>query len=86
MIRRTGETIWLEGPCPVEDAEALLQAVQEGGAVADWSGCTLLHAACLQVLLAALLPVRGVPKNPALARWLAPCLPAASLNHSPMET
>ena len=77
MIRRAAEIIHLEEACPVEDAELLLQHIQEGGTVIDWSACTLLHSACLQVMLAAKIPVRGTPKNPALARWVAPKLAAA---------
>ena len=46
--------ILLVGECPVEDAETLLehlQARREGPV--DWSGCTRLHTAVLQVLMAA---------------------------------
>ena len=46
--------IMLVGECPVEDAETLLehlQARREGPV--DWSGCTRLHTAVLQVLMAA---------------------------------
>jgi hypothetical protein len=71
-IRRTDETIFLEDVCPVEDAEALMQELQGRVACFDWSGCTHLHTACFQVLLAARLPVVGTPANPELARWLAP--------------
>jgi hypothetical protein len=73
-IRRADEVIFLEGVCPVEDAEVLIEQLQAGAALIDWSGCTHLHAACFQLLLLARLPVRGTPANPALARWLAPIL------------
>jgi hypothetical protein len=73
-IQRTDETILLDGVCAVEDAEVLLQQLQAGAALIDWSGCTHLHAACLQLLLAAHLPMQGIPANPALARWLTPIL------------
>jgi hypothetical protein len=63
--------ILLEDICAVEDAEILLQELLTGAAQVDWSGCTHLHTACLQVLLAARPPVRGTPANPEIARWLA---------------
>jgi hypothetical protein len=78
-IRRVDDTVLLEEVCDVEDAETLLQQLQGGGAMpvatqVDWSACTHLHTACLQVLLAARLPVRGTPANPSIARWVAPLL------------
>jgi hypothetical protein len=76
-IRRADDTIMLEDVCPVEDAETLLGQVQNGAALLDWSGCTHLHTACLQVILVAGLPVRGTPANPALALW-APALLATA--------
>ncbi len=72
MIERDGKTILLLGHCPVEDADTLLSFVHDGADVIDWTGCTLLHTACLQVLLAARLPVAGPPQNPSLALFLAP--------------
>jgi hypothetical protein len=46
--------IILAGDCPVEDAETLLEHLQGGrDAPVDWSGCTALHTAVLQVLMAA---------------------------------
>ena len=73
-IRRADDAIFLEGVCPVEDAEVLIEQLQAGAALIDWSGCTHLHAACFQLLLFARLPLQGTPANPALARWLAPIL------------
>jgi hypothetical protein len=73
-IRRVDQTIFLDGVCAVEDAELLIQRLQEGATAIDWSACGHLHAACLQVLLAARLPLLGTPANPELARWLAPIL------------
>jgi hypothetical protein len=48
----------------------LMQKIQNGVTAIDWDGCTHRHAACLQVILAARVPVRGTPASPALARWL----------------
>ncbi len=73
-IRCVDNTVFLDGVCAVEDAETLLEKLQLGAATIDWSGCTHLHAACFQVLLAARLPLSGTPQNPELARWLEPIL------------
>jgi hypothetical protein len=73
-IRRDEDVVLLEGVCAVEDAEVLMHELQAGATLIDWSACAHLHTACLQVLLAAGLPVRGAPANAAIARWLAPAL------------
>ena len=73
-IRRDEDTIHLDDVCAVEDAEVLVQELGAGAACIDWSGCTHLHTACLQVLMAAGVPMRGVPANATLARWGAALL------------
>jgi hypothetical protein len=73
-VRRDDDAILLEDVCAVDDAEILMQELQAGAALIDWSACTHLHTACLQVILAAHTPMRGSPSNPVLARWLAPLL------------
>jgi hypothetical protein len=73
-VRRVDDAVILEDVCVVEDAEVLMQQIQEGASIIEWSACTHLHTACLQVILAAGLPMRGTPANPALARWLMPIL------------
>lgn len=73
-VRRAGDTIFLEGICAVEDAETLLQELQTGAELIDWSACAHLHAACFQLILAVRLPMFGTPVNPALVRWLIPIL------------
>jgi hypothetical protein len=78
-IRRAEETVFLEGVCAVEDAEILLEKLQSGATAIDWSGCTHLHAACFQLMLAARLPISGTPQNPELARWIAPILHPAEI-------
>ena len=45
--------IVLQGHCPVEDTEPLLQMLQETPtAMVDWTECSHLHTAIVQVLLA----------------------------------
>ncbi len=45
--------IVLEGACPVEDAEPLLQLLQTApGAALNWTQCRQLHTAVLQIILA----------------------------------
>jgi hypothetical protein len=73
-IGRDGDTVLLEDVCAVDDAEALMGHLQAGATRIDWSGCTHLHTACLQVVLAARVPIHGTPANPLLARWLGPLL------------
>ncbi len=75
-VRRVDETVLLEGVCAVEDAELLMQQLQFGGQTIDWSGCTHLHTACLQVLLTARVKLHGKPANPALERWIPQLLDA----------
>ena len=53
-VRRSADgRIVLEGACPIEDAEPLLQLLlAETECVVDWSRCDLAHAAIVQILLA----------------------------------
>jgi hypothetical protein len=57
----------------VEDAEGLLQALAGARAV-DLAACTQVHAASLQALMAAGLPISAWPQQPNLARWLRAAL------------
>jgi hypothetical protein len=64
--------ILLVGPCPVEDAEPLLQMLQATPAApVNWTECGQIHAAVYQVLLAA----GAIPVAPCgdgwLRQWLA---------------
>jgi hypothetical protein len=64
-----------KGVCTVEEAEPLLQWLQDQprGKV-KLKECTHLHTAILQVLLAANAAVTLPPQDPELARWLMPTL------------
>lgn len=54
-----------------DDAQLLRECLQaEPGAAVDLSACTYLHAASLQVLLAARASVSAWPADADLARWL----------------
>ena len=72
MTVRRGDdgVIVLEGECPVEDAETLLQLLQaQPDGPVDWSACTRLHTAVLQVLMAAAPPMPGECGDAFVARW-----------------
>lgn len=72
-----GDRIVLAGRCRVEDAEALLGALQAHQRSAiDLSACTGLHGAVFQVLCAARRALAAAPADPALQRWLVPALAA----------
>ena len=69
MSVRRGEngTIVLEGLCPAEDAETLLQMLHTSPqARLDWTRCERLHTAVLQVILVA----RSVPAGPCGDPWI----------------
>jgi hypothetical protein len=84
-VQRTDQVVLLDGVCPVEDAELLLIELQSGPQVIDWSRCTHLHTAVLQVILAAGVPMRGTPAHPELARWIGPLLHQESTSHVHMD-
>jgi len=75
-IRRDDNgVIVLEGVCPVEDAEPLLQMLQAmPSADIDWRGCHQLHTAVLQLVLASgRIPISRCG-DAWVAQWLAPKL------------
>jgi hypothetical protein len=73
-VRRTDDgRLVLEGICPVEDAEALLQLLQTGlDGELDWTTCRQLHTAVLQVVLASGLVPRGPCGDTLVEEWLGP--------------
>jgi hypothetical protein len=75
-VRRSDNgTLVLDGVCPVEDAEALLQLLQTApSAVVDWTQCRQLHTAVLQVILAAGIVPVGPCGDAWIAEWAAPKL------------
>ncbi len=75
--------IVLAGECPVEDAETLLQLLQaQPAGPIDWSACTRLHTAVLQVLLAAAPSIRGECGDPFVARWGRADAPEGAARHA----
>jgi hypothetical protein len=70
-VRRHDDgTIMLEGSCPAEDAEPLLQLLQATPeARLDWARCGHLHTAVLQVILAARPLLVGPCGDPWIQRW-----------------
>jgi hypothetical protein len=68
-------TIVLEGDCAVEDAEPLLQLLQATpGGRCDWTRCSHLHTAVVQVVLAAGPTLIGPCGDPWTERWIASLL------------
>lgn len=68
--RNGGASIVLEGECLAEDAEALVQMLQETPAAAiDWSSCNRLHTAVMQVLLAVRARTVGDCGDPWVRKW-----------------
>lgn len=59
----------------VDDAERLLEWLQKKpSARVDFAGCTHLHPANLQVLMAAVVQVHAWPTDAAFAGWLKSAL------------
>ena len=71
--RRDNGVIVLEGRCAVEEAEPLLQMLQATPAApCDWTRCSHLHTAVLQVILAARPALIGPCGDPYVEQWIAP--------------
>jgi hypothetical protein len=65
----------LSGEVDVEAAETLhAWLIEAPGRAVDLGGCTHVHPACLQVLLAGSAPILALPADADLHGWLAPLL------------
>lgn len=74
-VRIEAGVAYLEGSCPVEEAEVLLEVLlAHPGIPVDWSGCRHLHSALVQVLMATRPTLQGVPEGSFLCRWIEPVL------------
>jgi hypothetical protein len=77
--RESNGSIALVGACPVEDAEPLLQLLQATpGAPCDWTRCSHLHTAVVQVIMAARPAMVGPCGDAWIAQWVSPQLKAAA--------
>jgi hypothetical protein len=75
----TDGIILLEGICPSEDAEAVLQYLSSyPAAPIDWHACESAHTAVIQVLMASRAKLLGAPSGQALRDWVAPALARVS--------
>jgi hypothetical protein len=74
-VRIDDAVIFLEGDCPVEDAEHLLTLLQESPQRrVDLTHAGHLHTATVQVLLAMRPPIAGQFADGFQSRWIAPLL------------
>ncbi|MBP7339299.1 hypothetical protein [Niveispirillum sp.] len=73
----TDGTICLLKDCILDEAESLLQLLLDHpDAAIDWSGCTGMHSAVLQVAMAGRRRMVGQPADDFLRRWVGPALAA----------
>ncbi len=69
-VRFEAGVVFLEGECPVDEAETLLEILQANpGVPVDWTGCRHAHTALLQVLMAARAVTQGEPEDAFLRTW-----------------
>jgi hypothetical protein len=74
-VRVENGVIHLEGICPVEDAEALVSALDRvSGPTVDMAACRQLHGAMVQVLLVFRPSLRGTPEDAFLRDYVIPAL------------
>jgi hypothetical protein len=78
-VRRAEDgTIHLEGRCPIEDAEPLLQLLlQEAEGRVDLRACQHAHTAVIQILFAARPAILGPSPALFLRDWIEPALSGA---------
>jgi hypothetical protein len=71
----TSGSIRLEGDCPLEDSEILVQMLTLADpAVVDWRDCTGIHTAVLQILIAGNIKLVGPPASAFLRQHIDPVL------------
>jgi hypothetical protein len=71
VICSTQGVLVLEGSCPSEDAEKLLQHLASNpAATVDIRRCESAHTAVIQVLMALKPRLLGVPSDDSIWRWV----------------
>jgi hypothetical protein len=72
-LRRADDgTIVLFGSCPVDEAEPLHRMLlSDRTAQLDWTQCSHLHSAILQLILAAQPSLTGPCGDPVVNRWIS---------------
>jgi hypothetical protein len=76
VLRSDAGVVLLEGACAVEDAEPLLQLLQGSPLpVIDWTECSHLHTAVVQVVLASGIRPIGPCGDAWVRQWTEPELP-----------
>jgi hypothetical protein len=77
-IKYKGNQVLLHDAVSVEDAEGLLEwLLKKPASKVDLSGCTHLHPANLQVLMAARCTIKALPLDSSLASWIDSALKTA---------
>jgi hypothetical protein len=85
-VTLSSDVATLTGVVRVDDAEPLAQWLRETAQPkVELAGCTHLHTAALQALLAARPAVVSTPAEPFLARWIAPLLTPPTAPAGPAE-
>lgn len=71
LRQRPDGTIMVEGSCPVDEAEPLHRMLlSDPSAQLDWSQCTHLHTAIVQLVLAMRPSLVGPCGDPFVERWI----------------
>jgi hypothetical protein len=64
--------ILMQGDCPMEEAEALLQLLEAApGSTVDWRECDKAHTAVIQVLIVGNATLIGPPRGVFLKTWIS---------------
>jgi hypothetical protein len=72
LRREDDGTIVLFGSCPVDEAEPLHRMLlSDRSAQLDWTQCSHLHSAIVQLVIAAQPTLAGPCGDPFVERWLA---------------
>jgi len=74
-VRLKEDVVFLEGACPVEDAETLAGILDiKPDRIVDLTRCTSLHAALIQAVMVFGVRLRGNTDDEFLRTWILPSL------------